>query len=204
MNKPEIKRGRPQSTTVSTLRDAAFELFQSQGYENTSVTDIARVAGVSRATFFNYFEAKSDVFWVEVDKALELLPEELRTLEPHTSLFDAITSALKRVLQPWDGGNVPWIFIQFDLIGQPAAVRESATERISSAQNILDDFITSRLGLNHHNLSSRTTSYAVIAAIIAAAITWAQTPPPRGQLYDFVEQALTPLQHGMTQPIDSP
>lgn len=41
---------------------AAMELFQQQGYENTSVEEITRKAGVSKGTFFTHFPTKDAVF----------------------------------------------------------------------------------------------------------------------------------------------
>ena len=66
------KRGRPRRSSTRALEEAAAELFLEQGYPHTTVDDIASRAGVSRATFFNYFHNKSDVLWVDVDRALVL------------------------------------------------------------------------------------------------------------------------------------
>jgi AcrR family transcriptional regulator len=71
-------RGRPKTSSLAALDDAAHELFLEQGYEGTSVDDIARRAGISRATFFNYFSSKSDVLWVDVDHALAGLEHYLQ------------------------------------------------------------------------------------------------------------------------------
>ncbi|BCB88626.1 hypothetical protein Psuf_059390 [Phytohabitans suffuscus] len=43
------------------LRDAAFELFAVQGYLRTTVDDIARYGGVSRATFYLHYSGKSQI-----------------------------------------------------------------------------------------------------------------------------------------------
>ena len=50
-------------SSVAALEDAATELFLEQGYQNISIDEIARRAGISRATFFNYCTTKSDVLW---------------------------------------------------------------------------------------------------------------------------------------------
>jgi AcrR family transcriptional regulator len=72
-------RGRPKSSSRGALEDAATELFLESGYHATTVDDIAARAGVSRATFFNYFPAKSSVLWVKVDDALDALEQALGT-----------------------------------------------------------------------------------------------------------------------------
>ena len=41
---------------------AAMELFEQQGYENTSVEQITQKAGVSKGTFFTHFHSKDAVF----------------------------------------------------------------------------------------------------------------------------------------------
>lgn len=71
------RAGRPRRSSRETIEDAAVELFLEQGYPRTSVDQIAQRAGVSRASFFNYFAAKSDVLWVGVDDSTHRLAEEL-------------------------------------------------------------------------------------------------------------------------------
>ena len=48
-------------TTRAELEQVAFELFDRQGFEGTTVGDIARAAGIGRRTFFRYFASKNDV-----------------------------------------------------------------------------------------------------------------------------------------------
>jgi AcrR family transcriptional regulator len=54
---------------------AALELFATQGFEATSVEQIAQAAGISRSTFFRQFGGKDDVVFADH----ELLLTELRT-----------------------------------------------------------------------------------------------------------------------------
>src|SRR5699024_1163754 len=62
--------GRPKAISREMLEEAACELFLERGYADTSVVDITRRAGVSRATFFNYVDSKSDLLWASVDDAI--------------------------------------------------------------------------------------------------------------------------------------
>lgn len=63
-------RGRPQASSRETLAEAAAELFLEQGYEATTVADITRRAGVSRSSFFNYFDGKAATIWYALDERL--------------------------------------------------------------------------------------------------------------------------------------
>ena len=47
--------------TIARIIDAAREVFLQQGYSGTTVDEIARVAEVSRASFYTYFPTKRDI-----------------------------------------------------------------------------------------------------------------------------------------------
>lgn len=54
-------RERKKAGARETIFEAAMSLFAEKGFEATSVEEIAARAGVSRATYFNYFAAKEGV-----------------------------------------------------------------------------------------------------------------------------------------------
>ncbi len=56
--KPLGLRERKKLKTRVTLRRVAYELFREQGYDETTVAQIAAAADVSQATFFRYFATK--------------------------------------------------------------------------------------------------------------------------------------------------
>jgi AcrR family transcriptional regulator len=60
-------RERKKRATRRAISDAATELFMTQGFDNTSVAEIAEVVGVSPQTVLNYFPAKTDLFFDEND-----------------------------------------------------------------------------------------------------------------------------------------
>src|SRR4029453_17999706 len=73
------RRARRMQATERAMREAALCLMSERGYDATSTDDIARAAGVSPRTFFNYFASKD---------AVVLLPEGV-FLELVTSALDA-------------------------------------------------------------------------------------------------------------------
>src|SRR3954464_15108489 len=86
--------GRPRRSSRETLQDAATELFLEQGYEKTTVDEIARRAGVARATFFNYFPAKGDLLWADLDPIIAALPDVLAERPPGEPPVVAVRAAL--------------------------------------------------------------------------------------------------------------
>lgn len=63
--------GRPRASSREVLSEAACELFLERGYHATSVTDIAARAGVSRSSFFNYFDSKEAILWSSLDERID-------------------------------------------------------------------------------------------------------------------------------------
>lgn len=57
------------------LKAAALELFREQGFENTSVVEIARRARVTNRTFFRYFSDKREVLFADADELRGALVE---------------------------------------------------------------------------------------------------------------------------------
>lgn len=55
---PSPRRGRK----VDQVLDGARQVFMAQGFETASVDEIARVAGVSKATLYSYFPDKAQLF----------------------------------------------------------------------------------------------------------------------------------------------
>src|ERR1700733_4483234 len=60
---PVARAGRKPVTSRADLEHVAFDLFDRQGFERTTVDDIARAAGIGRRTFFRYFPSKNAVPW---------------------------------------------------------------------------------------------------------------------------------------------
>ncbi|MCG6498750.1 TetR/AcrR family transcriptional regulator [Kitasatospora sp. A2-31] len=58
---PLGRRERNKLKVKERLYDAAITLFAEQGYDETSIDEIAERADVARGTFFNYFQRKEDL-----------------------------------------------------------------------------------------------------------------------------------------------
>jgi len=81
-------RTRKKARTRLAIQDAALDLFAEQGYEATSVEQIAQRADVSVSTFFRYFGTKADIMLNDQNLELPQLcaallaqPSEVRDLE---------------------------------------------------------------------------------------------------------------------------
>jgi AcrR family transcriptional regulator len=59
------------------ILDAAISLFSANGYENTSIEHIAKIAGVGKGTVYSYFQTKKDIIKGFCENELEKIHLEL-------------------------------------------------------------------------------------------------------------------------------
>ncbi|TQO21025.1 TetR family transcriptional regulator [Rhodoglobus vestalii] len=181
-------RGRPPAASRELLQEAAFELFVENGYTGTTVDHIAIRAGVSRNTFFNYFNAKGDVFWVELDAATERLKTALA--DQPTGDGDAILmmrNAMLHSIAPLESQHVPFVLTQFDLIGSTTELHASAMSRFATQARLLSGFLSHR---GTDSAAARAQAYTLIGCVVAAAQEWAQSGVHRGRLEPHVHRAI--------------
>ncbi|HET7739958.1 MAG TPA: TetR family transcriptional regulator, partial [Mycobacterium sp.] len=80
------------------LIDAAMELCLRQGYENTTVDQIAAAADVSPRTFSRYFATKDAVFLTLIDDYSHEVAIELETVQADVGPLEAMRQAHVAVL----------------------------------------------------------------------------------------------------------
>lgn len=82
MTKETGLREQKKRQTRQALIEAALRLFDAQGYDTATVTEIAAAAGVSPATFFNYFASKEEVVFADQHLFAGVLPGVLASADP--------------------------------------------------------------------------------------------------------------------------
>ena len=101
------------------LKQAAMELFDEQGFDDTSAVQIAARARVTTRTFFRYFPDKEEVLFAETDALNEALVQELFQADDVTEPLQAVIRTLAGfwVLESWKvapcataGRRPVWVF----------------------------------------------------------------------------------------------
>ncbi|HCM76852.1 MAG TPA: hypothetical protein DIS90_10750 [Cytophagales bacterium] len=86
--------------SMKKIMDAAFSLIASQGYDATSIAQIAREAGVSKGLMYNYFDSKEDLLEKLVKGAMnegDKVIGELLSDDPKVTLQNIIKWFFKQL-----------------------------------------------------------------------------------------------------------
>lgn len=86
--------GRRPSTTQDHITSVALDLFATHGFDEVSVDDVARAAGIARRTLFRYYPSKNAIPWGDFDAHLNLMRELLAEGDQRGDIAVALRTAL--------------------------------------------------------------------------------------------------------------
>jgi AcrR family transcriptional regulator len=167
--------GRPPLTSARQIAEIAQDLFLEQGFEETSVGDIATAAGISRRTFFRYFSTKADVLWVESPAEIARFRERLAAAPPDEPYDTAICRAAPEALHH-PPEHRTWALHRAQLILTLPAVQGKAAERHTEWRLIATEFVAARRGTGPDDLVALAAGHAVLAATLGAHEYWLAHP----------------------------
>ena len=183
MKSERMTAGRPRASSRDTIEEAAAELFLEQSYAGTTIEEITRRAGVSRATFFNYFGSKGDLLWIDADHAIERLEECLASGMP---LLDAIMTVAREV----GPERVPLAVTQSDVMGTSEELVASGLARVARATGLIRAAIAAEADEDRRALTVNVRANALAGAIVAAWGAWIMGGVGRRALADYITEAL--------------
>lgn len=169
-------RSRKKHKTRLAIQDAALELFTEQGFEGTTVDQIAARAEVSTATFFRYFKTKSDVvFGGQGDERIARLPALERAILERPRSEDDLTAVRHAVLREWVPLLDPTrLARQFQAVMSSPLLRGLSTGLMARWQATISDALAQRRQLSAPDQRCRLTAAIVQAVLTNALIAWAQ------------------------------
>ncbi|MBB5870838.1 AcrR family transcriptional regulator [Allocatelliglobosispora scoriae] len=163
---------RRKQVTHAALEEAALRLFAEQGYEGTTVEEIAAAAGVAVRTFFRHFSSKQHVLFGDV--AHRQIAALRQALSQRDAAEDPIT-ALKAVMDDLDlvdQADRAQVLLRFRLMAaQPALV---ATYLLLSAelQNEVAVFVARCRGAAPTDFYPQLIAAAAASSWHASLTTW--------------------------------
>ncbi len=187
------RRGRPPGTSARELELISLRLFTEDGFDETTVERIATAAGVSKRTFFRYFDSKADVLWHAFDGEIRALRAALRAIRADVPMMEAIRQAVVGVNR-YRAQDVPELRTRMNLIGSVPALQASAAQHYDAWERAISEFAAGRLGLAADTLYPLAIGRATLAVCRSAYERWADRAD--ADLTVYLDQALRALSDG--------
>ncbi len=196
-------RERKKARTRAAIREHALALFREQGYDATTVDQIAEAAEVSPSTFFRYYPTKEDV--VLQDDLDVLAISSFREQSPDLSIVAAFRAAAKEALASLSEEELASLRETSALIVSVPELRARAMDEFARTISIIAEAVAERSGRDPDDFAVRNVAGALVGVIMAATMpwaTWSENPEnpedsPQPHMFAQIDAALAHLDAGL-------
>ncbi len=168
---PSLRQRKKQRTRQAII-DAGTALFAEQGYEETTLAQLADAAEIAPSTFFNYFGSKADIVFglhdAITESAREYLLERVAEQPATTAVVTWIADELPRV-------EAPFTEVLRRIPGIIAAVPELQAEsrlRLARLEDLFAEAFARDLQEPAHQVRSRILAAIVLGGMESVWDTW--------------------------------
>ena len=191
-------RERKKAKTRAAIQRHALRLFREQGYDATTVEQIAEAAEVSPSTFFRYFPTKEDVvIYDDLDPlffaAFEAQPAELSPIQAMRGALRAVFSQLTAEHMANDQLERQWERARLTLAVPELRMR--VLDQLVDGLRLIEEMLAKRVGRSADDLAVRTLAGAIIGAIMAALLAGAEDP--KADFLALMDASLAYLEAGL-------
>ena len=189
-------RERKKIKTRQAIRTATYTLIEEQGYDATTIEQIADRAEVSPSTVFRYFPTKEDI--VLTDEYDPVMLEELRARPADEPWMESIRHVMRRALDVGMGEEPEVTRLRTKLGVEVPAVRSRMMESMSATGRLLRQALAERTGLDPDSLEVRVYAMSLIGGLMEVSMYWAENGH-QGDLRDLMDRTLDILEHGLPE-----
>lgn len=194
-------RGRPRGTTKRELELIAMRLFSEQGFDETTVEQIAAAAGISGRTFFRYFPGKAEVLWYSFDDEVAALRADFATVGDTEPLMAAVRRVVVNANR-YRAEDVPELRTRMRLVATVPALAATAGVHYDAWEQAVSEFAATRLDTTADDLIPMAIGRCALAAARAAFDAWLTRAD--ADLTVYLDQALAALERGFTSTPPTP
>lgn len=189
-----MKRDLQRRETQAVLFDAAIELFDVQGYVNTSVEEICRSAGIGRATFFRHFETKAGLMREKNGRTAADARERIDELPGPSDAIDRLRAFADAVHDAWvdAGPGLRGLFEDSVTGGDNIRARLHSDLQTLVGEIMRDGRASGALSLE---LSPSLSAHLVIVYLAAATTAWFNNPDE--DYRSLIDRALNQCLYGI-------
>lgn len=175
-NEGKSLRERRAEQTRAEIFDTAIDLFVEQGYDSTSMEEVAAAAGVSRRTLYRYFDTKDDIVFEAPREWLDVFNEVVATRRQHEPTRDLFRRALLEVAAyiARHAGSVLKAYSV--VVSSPELIARRGRSDIEWIGRYLELLAPDVTDLEHGDQKAAVVAMALVGAQNALIATWSQHP----------------------------
>ncbi|MER7712949.1 TetR family transcriptional regulator [Streptomyces werraensis] len=187
-------RERKKIKTREAIRGAAYALVEEQGYDATTIEQIAERAEVSPSTVFRYFPAKEDI--VITDEYDEPLLAELAARPADEPWTDSVRYVIRKAVRLAMTEQPEITELRARLVLEVPAVRARMREALTGIGRTLAEAVAGRTGLDPDGLEARVHAMSLVGGLLEATVYWAEHGH-RDDYADLADRAIHVIEHGL-------
>jgi len=189
-------RERKKQQTRDAIIGAALDLFERQGYDATTVEEIAEAADISPRTFFRYFDSKVDVVMDKDERDSDDFAGRLAIRPPHEGPIEAMRQVISAELGQVVKEN-PLFVRQMRLMLRTPSLHALAREHFHEHEAEIVHDVAERLHLPEEDLRVHVIAAALGNTIWAVVGRWVDEDSPPERLAEMIDEACTMLSTGL-------
>jgi AcrR family transcriptional regulator len=181
-------RARKKERTHDAIVAAAIDLFETKGFESTTIEEIAAAADVSPRTFFRYFDSKVDVaMGPKHEHEDDDFADRLAARPTDEPLVESVCQVLKAEL---DGiaNEDPLFTRQVRVILKTPSLRALAREHFGEHEADMAAAFAERFGQRVDDLRPQVMASAIGNAIWTIVTRWAEEDAPPERLLEMLDE----------------
>ncbi len=191
------KVGRPLRSSREQVAEAALSLFVAQGFERTTLDQIAAAAHVSRRTVLRYFGSKNDIVWGTFEEHLHRLAKQLASAPPQQPLIEVVRQAVVS-FNDYGAAAQGQLRDRMTLITTVPALQGHAMLRYAQWCDVIAAFAAGRLEITADHHVCQALANAVLGVAMATYRHW--IAHPEDDLLTKLDEGLALLCEGFAEP----
>jgi AcrR family transcriptional regulator len=180
-------RERKKLKTRRSIQEHALRLFREQGYEATTVEQIAEAAEVSPSTFFRYYPTKEDT--VLTDEYDPLIVSSMRAQPPELSPAAAAQNTLHELVGGMLADDRQRILERSRLMLSVSSLRARQWDQMRETRDLIIEALAERLDRSPADLEIRWFATAVLGVWETTVTSWVEDDG-RGDLLALLDRAM--------------
>ncbi|MFD7719506.1 TetR/AcrR family transcriptional regulator [Streptomyces sp. NPDC059814] len=187
-------RERKKLRTRVAIRQATYRLISEQGYDATTIEQIAEAAEVSPSTVFRYFATKEDI--VLTDEYDPVMAAALRSRPLDEPPLESLRLMMREALASFMTAEDEELRQRTRLMVEVPAIRARMTETMSDTAKLLSEVVAERAGRSADDLEIRVFIAAVLGALREVTLYWGEHGL-EGDIVEMIDTALDTLGGGL-------